>query len=77
MLEGATASASDKPIHGALQSSVIPDNSSSEDEADESKEENNHHEEPKRDVTMDFFNRIDRELREEKSKMAQIESRSQ
>ncbi len=80
VLESATASANTNPVHGALQTSVIPENSSSEDEAPEEepeKKEDNHEEDPKRDTTMDFFNRIDRQLRQEKSKMAEIESTSQ
>ncbi|XP_072032377.1 uncharacterized protein [Amphiura filiformis] len=81
VLESATASANNKPIHGALQTNVIPENSSSEDEAEEvkteeKKEDNHHEEETKRDTTMDFFNRIDRELRQEKTKMVQIENTS-
>ena len=45
-------------------------------EVEETKEDKKDETDSKRDTTMDFFNRIDRQLREEKTKMSEIENTS-
>ena len=82
VLESATSSANSTISHSALRSNVIKEvsDSSGEEEAEveveETKEDKKDETDSKRDTTMDFFNRIDRQLREEKTKMSEIENTS-
>lgn len=72
VLENATATANGSPVRQGPSTAKRRDGGSSEEEEDNGGKL----EEDDRDVTMDFFNRIDRQVREKKHNLKKIEKNS-
>ena len=64
--------ANGSPIHKVAAEAALFDSSDEEEGGDEKREDSNVPDDT-RDVQMDFFNRIDRQLRERKSNLDKIE----
>ncbi|XP_022084572.1 lysM and putative peptidoglycan-binding domain-containing protein 2-like isoform X2 [Acanthaster planci] len=75
VLENATSRANGSPIHKVAADTVLFDSSDEEEECDEKRDDSVVVEET-RDVQMDFFNRIDRQVREGKTHLDKIETTS-
>ncbi|XP_038077000.1 lysM and putative peptidoglycan-binding domain-containing protein 2-like isoform X2 [Patiria miniata] len=75
VLENATSRANGSPVHKVAVDTVLFDSSDEEADSEEKKEDAVVVDET-RDVQMDFFNRIDRQLRERKTNLNAIETTS-
>ncbi|XP_033624245.1 lysM and putative peptidoglycan-binding domain-containing protein 1-like isoform X1 [Asterias rubens] len=79
VLENATSRANGSPIHKVAVDAVLCESSEEEElggEEEEKKEEEGVVTEDTRDMPMDFFNRIDRQMRERKNNIEKIETNS-